>query len=64
MSEVCKGASVPSPQVLAESLSNRDRDPDSVYARRVKKLPRLTAAIPMENPYCSCKLTRVRPRCR
>ena len=23
----------------------------------------LTAAIPMDNPYCSCKLTRVRPRC-
>ena len=22
----------------------------------------LTAAIPIENPYCSCKLTRVRPR--
>ena len=21
----------------------------------------LTAAIPMDNPYCSCKLTRVRP---
>ena len=25
--------------------------------------PRLTAAIPMDNPYCSCKLTRVRSRC-
>ena len=24
----------------------------------------LTAAIPMENPCCSCKLTRVRSRCR
>ena len=24
----------------------------------------LTAAIPMENPSCSCRLTRVRPRCR
>ena len=24
----------------------------------------LTAAIPMDNPYCSCKLTRVRSRCR
>ena len=23
---------------------------------------RLTAATPMENPYCSCKLTRVRPQ--
>ena len=23
----------------------------------------LTAAIPMENPYCSCRLTRARPRC-
>ena len=23
-----------------------------------------TAAIPVDNPYCSCKLTRVRPRCR
>ena len=22
--------------------------------------PRLTAAIPMENPHCSCRLTRVR----
>ena len=25
---------------------------------------RLTAATPMENPYCSCKLTRVRPAVR
>ena len=24
---------------------------------------RLTAAIPVENPYCSCRLTRVRSRC-
>ena len=23
---------------------------------------RLTAAIPMDNPYCSCERTRVRPR--
>ena len=26
--------------------------------------PRFTAAIPMENPCCSCKLTRVRSACR
>ena len=25
--------------------------------------PRPSAAIPMANPHCSCKLTRVRPRC-
>ena len=27
--------------------------------RRVQVRPRLTAAIPMENPYCSCMLTLV-----
>ena len=26
--------------------------------------PWLTATVPMDKPYCSCKLTRVRTRCR
>ena len=32
--------------------------------RKLQVIPRLTAATPMDNPDCSCKLTRVRSRCR
>ena len=48
-----RSAGVP---LTAEGLANVHR----LAAPRPKTAGGLTAAIPMENPYCSCKLTRVR----
>ena len=48
-----------------ETLSPADRAKAAArpLTEAVAGEPWPTAAIPMENPYCSCELTRVRPRC-
>ena len=59
--------SVRDQQEAEEAASVKQADVDAgeplAYSRNPYGESLLTAAIPMENPYCSCKLTRVRSRC-
>ena len=50
-------------RVVIPALKTLDFLLESTYFDELQVPSRPTAAVPMENPYCSCKLTRVRRGC-